>query len=113
MANKITISGKAHITIKHNEVKECILGDKLYYLILEELVGLNKTAPKSAIVYVSEHPESYYSTPSVVLFPDSDYEAPFHIPNQSVDIRLELDTSEFTAEELLKIEMVLSVIAKA
>ncbi len=111
MTDKVTISGKANIIIKPNEVKNCILRDGLFYLTLIELEGLNKIAPKSAIVYVGEEPVSHYSTPSGILFPDGENQAPFHIPNQEVAIRLELDADEFSPEELLKIKMVLSVIA--
>jgi hypothetical protein len=109
MARKTPIPGKVNITLKHNEIKHCKLGKELFYLTLEKLSGLNDIAPKSAIVHIDAQQVSYYSTPSGVLYPEDD--APFHILNRLVDLRLELDTSEFTAKQLSKIEMVLSVIA--
>ena len=110
MSKALLISGENDIVIKHNEVKKCRLKMGLRYLTLLKLVGLNNVAPKSATVYVGEEPVSHYNTPSGVLYPNSEEQTPFHIPDQLVNIRLELDTSEFTPGQLLKIEMVLSVI---
>ncbi|HTA81428.1 MAG TPA: hypothetical protein VK783_00710 [Bacteroidia bacterium] len=109
MPSTTIIPGKADITIKPNEIKQCKLGEELFYLTLEKLSGLNNIAPKSAIIHVDERQISYYSTPGGALYPEDD--APFNISNQLVNIRLELDTAEFTAQQLSKIEMVLSVIA--
>ena len=104
-----SIHGKANITIKHNEIKQCKLEKELFYITLEKLSGLHNIAPKSAIVHVDGQQVTYYSTPGGALFPEND--APFHVPTQSVGIRLELDADEFSEQELATIEMVISVIA--